>query len=278
MTSGPLLAVVLLATAGLPVLAGSAQSDASSMFPPLAADKAAGWKQYATLTEQRIASELRDGKRFLAMDFGSTGAADRQAVLAGQVPISQMLTKLANGSEMDIPDGWAHHWRGAVLLRGVRLDQVFRRLQEEVPGKGKGDVIDAKIIGRDGTHLRTFIKLRRTGKVLPYDFVYDTYHDVVFTRRTPIAGTSTSVATRLVEMYHPGLADQRELRAGEDNRLLERWNSYWRYEEVKEGVIAECESITLSRRGPLGIGRGFADGTAQESMEKALGNLREFFR
>jgi len=34
---------------------------------------------------------------------------------------------------------------------------------------------------------------------------------------------------------------------GDDRGFLWRLNAYWRYEQVAGGVIAECESITLSR-------------------------------
>jgi len=267
----------LLSLLGLAVLGVSVQAGPVKIFPPLPDRTEAAWTRYASLTEERIAAQLKDPKRFLALDFGATAAADRQALQAGLMPVSKVETR-SNGSEIDVPEAWVHHWRGAVLIRGARLDQVFTRLQEEVPGTGKGDVIASRILGRDGTHVRTYIKLRRTGRlILAYDFVYNTYHDVVFTRRTPATAVSTSVATKIAEMYHPGSPEEREFGPGEDNRLLQRWNSYWHYEEVPAGVIAECESITLSRRGPFGFGRSVADGTAQESMEKALVNLRDFF-
>jgi hypothetical protein len=269
----PLLSLLALALLGASVLAAPVK-----IFPPLPDRTEAGWNRYASLTEQRITAQLSDSKRFLVLDFGATSTADRQAVLAGHMPVSKMETRQADGSEVDVPEAWVHHWRGAVLIRGARLDSVLARLQEEIPGTGRGDVIASRILARDGTRLKTFIKLRRSGRlIVAYDFVYNTEHDVVLTRRTATTGVSTTVATKIAEMYHPGGADEREFGAGEDNRLLQRWNSYWRYEQVPAGVIAECESITLSRRGPFGFGRGFADGTAQESMEKALENLRAFF-
>ena len=205
--------MLALAWVGNPTSA--VQTSAPRMFPPLAADKEAGWKTYATLTEQRIARNSVTRVASWRWISEPLAAPIARRSSPGRCPSSQVQTKQANGSEIDVPDGWVHHWRGAVLLRGARLDQVFRRLQEEVPGVGKGDVIEGRILARDGTRLRTFIKVRRAGRILvAYDFVYNTEHDVVFTRRTPTTGISSTVATKIAEMYHPGSAEQRELAAG----------------------------------------------------------------
>ena len=268
--------LVVVAAASGPAVVVTAQPEKN--LPRLDAATAVGWRDYAAATEQRIARELKESTRFLALDFGGSSVADRKAVLEKKMPIAEMHSEGPKGL-IEVPDAWVHHWRGAVLVPNVRLKQVFERLKAEVPGIGKGDVVEARFLPSDGPRLRTFIKLQRSGSfaLVPYHFVYLTEHDVVFTLRTGVRGTSTSAATKIAELRDPGTAREREFRAGEDNRLLQRWNSYWRYEEVPAGVIVECESITLSRSVWLGIGRGTAAQTAKESMEKALVNLRDHF-
>lgn len=271
----PHLWSALLSFAGVAALATP-----EPRLPPLAPGTAAAWVKYASVTAERAEREMAGPKGFLALDFGTSAAADRAAVLAGQTPIAQMFTAGPGGRTIDVPDSWVHHWRGAVLIPGAKLDRVFQRLQEEIPGTGKGDVLASAILAREGLHLRTSIKVQRQGRfIVAYHFVYNTEHDVMFTRRNAARGSSTSTATKIAELHDPGTADERELPAGEDNRLLERWNSYWRYEEVPAGVIAECESITLSRGAPFGLGwtRSYADSTARAAMERALVTLRDFF-
>ena len=265
---------VLAVAAAAAFLGTAVTAQPDTTFPPLEAATVRGWREYTAATEQRIDHELKDPAKFFALDFGASPAADRKAVLADRMPVAEMHTEVS-GRLLHVPDAWVHHWRGAVLVRGVRLNDVFERLKKEIPGIGKGDVVEAKILESVGPRLRTFIKLQRSGTL--YHFVYHTYHDVVFTPRTAVRGTSTSVATKIAELYKPGTPQQEELRAGKDNRLLQRWNSYWRYEEGPAGVIVECESITLSRSVWLGIGRGIAANVARESMEKALVNLRGHF-
>jgi hypothetical protein len=279
----PTLRPVLLAFAALAGLTGASPvPGASPVTPILPARMSAGWNQYVATTERRIGSELdMAAPRYLALDFGDGAAADRRAVLGGEMPVAEMLTALPGGGAIDVPDAWVHHWRGAVLLPQVTLDQVFARLQAEVPGSGQGDVLASAILARDGPSMRVFIKVRRQGRVIvSFNLVYNTEHEVTFTRRSGSRGSSTSVATKIAEIDSPGTPGEREFPAGDDNGFLWRWNSYWRYEQVPAGVIAECESITLSRSAPFGtrwVAGRFASREGPDAMRRALVNLRSHF-
>jgi hypothetical protein len=67
----------------------------------------------------------------------------------------------------------------------------------------------------------------------------------------------------------------------DDHGFLWRWNAYWRFQETPAGVIAECESISLSRNMP-GVIRFIAGpiirNTAHESMTSALEAMHHAFR
>jgi hypothetical protein len=266
----------------LVAFAGAAAAPAPAVVSPvLPKGTSAGWSQYVAATEQRIGGELNTGSRFLVLDFGPSAAADRQAIQAGQMPVAPMRSLRPDGGPIDVPDAWVHHWRGAVLVPGVTLDQVFSRLQAEVPGSGQGDVLSSSILARQGDSMHVFIKVRRQGRfVVSYSFVYNTEHDVTFSRRDALHGSSVSVATKIAEVDSPGTPGEREFRAGDDNGFLWRWNSYWRYEQVPAGVIAECESITLSRTAPFGTGwiaNRIEESEAPAAMTRALVNLRAHF-
>jgi len=273
---------VVLACATVAGMAGVAPVPSGPPTSPmLPARMTAAWNLYVATTEQRMAGELAPTSRFLALDFGSSAAADRRAILDGQMPVKEMRTVLAGGGAIDVPDAWVHHWRGAILIPRVTLDEVFARLQASVPGSGQGDVLTSAILERNGPSMRVFIKVRRQGRVLvAYNFVYNTEHDVTFVRRTATRGTSTSVATKIAELDSPGTPGEREFAAGDDNGFLWRWNAYWRYEQVPTGVIAECESVTLSRSAPYGTGwvaSRFERSEASAAMTRALITLRSHF-
>jgi hypothetical protein len=251
------------------------------MTPVLPDKTLAGWNQYVAVTRQRIDRELKASPRFLALDFAASPSSDRAAVVAGGMPVAEMHSVRANGGAIDVPGAWIHHWRGAVLIPNVTLSQVFSRLQAAVPGSGQGDVLASAILSRNGPSMHVFIKVQRQVRVVVlFTFVYNTEHDVTFTPHDDRHGSSTSVATKIAELDSPGTPAEREYAPGDDNGFLWRWNSYWRYEQVAAGVIAECESITLSRTPPFGTGLiagRVARSEASASMTRALVNLRSHF-
>ena len=111
--------------------------------------------------------------------------------------------------------------------------------------------------------------------------VFDTEHEVRFERIGATRAASTSVATKIAEIRDPDTPDERELPLGADRGLLWGLRAYWRYEAAPGGVIAECESITLSRPVPAllrYIAAPLISGAAEESMTKALDAIRKRYR
>jgi hypothetical protein len=123
--------------------------------------------------------------------------------------------------------------------------------------------------------MRLFLRLQRTKFVT---VVYNTEHEVTFAHGTAGRASSVSVATKIAEVTDANKPSERELPPGDDSGYLWRLNAYWRYQVVPGGVIAECESISLSRDVPFGLGfviGGLIRGTAQESMTRALEEIRK---
>ena len=104
---------------------------------------------------------------------------------------------------------------------------------------------------------------------------------MTFTRFGATRAASVSTATRIAEVSDPDTPGEREVGPDDDHGFLWRLNSYWRYEEVAGGVIAECESISLSRDVPSFLRyvvSPLVDSTARESMERTLLTLRARWR
>lgn len=256
----------------------------AAMAAPVAAawlspEAIAGWTSYIAATDQRIGRELGSRDRFLAQDFRPDAGANRAAVLAGTIAIDPMVTTDARGAEMDVPYAMVHHWRGAVLIPGVRLDDLLKQLQSGAPGaKQQEDVLQSRVLERGPDRMRIFLRLQRTKFVT---VVYNTEHLVLFKRHSAARASSASTATKIAEIQSPGTPAERELPIGHDRGFLWRWNAYWRYEQVPGGVIAECESVSLSRGIPSVVRyvvSSLIASTAYESMERTLATLRERFR
>lgn len=228
------------------LLAGTAAGAAAAELQPRTV---AAWNRYVEATERRIAAELEDPGRFLAQDFRDDAAEARREVLAGRVRIDKLETRGADGGRIRIPKGAVHHWLGSALVPGVTLEEILRALIHEVePRELQDDVIESRVLTRPGEdRLEVFLKLRREQMVTVH---YNTEHAVAYVRHRPGAASSRSVATRIAELQDAGSADEREKPVGRDRGFLWRLNSYWRYRQVDEGVIVECESVSLSRGVP----------------------------
>jgi hypothetical protein len=227
-----------------------------------------GWQRYVAATEQRRAGEQQGGPEFLVLDFGNAHAAERKAVLAGEVVVRRMKTAGTGGKDIEVPSALVHHWRGAVFLPGMTVERLMARLEEEPPSQR--DVLRKGVLSRAPNRMQVYLRLRRTRIVT---VVYDTEHTVRFERFGPTRAASTTVATKIVELSDPGTPRERALPEGHDRGFLWRLNAYWRYEQVAGGVIAECESVSLSRGVPFGlqtITGPIISSTARESMEAAL--------
>ena len=263
-----LLAAVL--AAGGTVAAGAAE---------LHEETIAAWNAYIEATERRIAGELAADGRFLGLDFAEEPAAARRAVLAGEVPIEKVETRAGDGGRIRIPKGTIHHWRGSVLIPDVALADVLHSLIFDVePTELQGDVAESRLIERDGDRLHVFLRLERR-EVVTAD--YNTEHRIAYTRHRPDAASSRSIAVRIAELEDAGSPDEREKPIGRDRGFLWRLRTYWRYQQVDEGVIAECETISLSRGIPRLLGwmvRPIANRAVRGVLHETLTSMSRVLR
>lgn len=260
--------LVLLVTISPLSPAGADNAQAATLTP----EAIDGWRRYVTATEHRRTRELRREAGFLVLDLGSGAAAERAALLKGEIVVRPMRTTLEDGDGIVVPSALVHHWRGAVFLPGTTVARVMARLEAEPPSQA--DVLRKKVLSRAPNAMTVALRLRRTRIVT---VVYDTEHDVRFERLGPGRAASTTRATKIVELRDPGTARERALPPGRDRGFLWRLNAWWRYEEVAGGVIAECESVSLSRGVPFGLRTLTApliSSAARDAMQSALEALR----
>jgi hypothetical protein len=263
---------VAIVVAGL--LLGSGAGLAAAHLGP---ESVAGWNAYVSATEARIARELKSSRGFLALDFGTGATAARRAVLAGEVVVEPMETTDIHGEPIDVPSAMVHHWRGAILIPRMTVTRLVAELQQGAPPSRQEDVLESKVLERRPDWMRVSLKLQRKKIVT---VVYNTEHVVRFARGSDARATSASTATRIVEVEDVNTLQERERPAGDDRGFLWRLNAYWRYEQVANGVVAECESITLSRDIPVVVRfavRPLVERAARESMTRTLVSLRARF-
>ncbi len=235
--------VILLALAG-------SQAAAADLQPRTVA----AFDRYVAETERQSDATLNDAARFLWVD--DRAEPDRRtrldALKKGGLLIERLETRQA-GKKLDVPGGLIHHWLGAVFVPGISVDRAVALMQDYGRHADifKPAIARSTLLERDGDMFR--ISLRFFMKKV-ITVVVNSEHEARFTRPSPTRAYSRIVSTRIAEVDHPDTPKETEKPVGQDGGYLWRLNSYWRFLERDGGTYVQCESITLSRRIPTGLG------------------------
>jgi hypothetical protein len=237
----------------------------------------AGFDRYVVRTEGRIERELSATEGFLVQDFlpEEERAEAARTVAAGGIFTRKLRTLDEDGSEIEIPGGLVQHWVGSVLVPGARLEDVVGWLQRyDQHDQYFADVERSRLLARNGNEFDIFLRLRRKKVVT---VTYDTEHHVRYRSFGRGREVSESHSTRIAELENADTPREREKPDGEDRGFLWRLDSYWRFEQVRQGVVVECESVSLSRGVPAAlrwlVGR-YLDSVPRESLESTLVPIR----
>jgi len=238
------------------------------------------FETYVRATDSQNNSELERGTDLLWIDsLPETARKKAYAdLMHGEVQVKQRTT-LQAGREISCPGCMIHHWEGLVFIRGARLNDVLRVL-EDYDHHAKDyapDVVRSRIDARDGDRFRVSLRFRRQ-KVITV--VLNTEHDVHYVHLNRERRQSRSYSTHIGEVENAGKPDEHELPAGKDHGFLWRLYSYWRFEERDGGVYVECEAISLTRNVPAGLGwliEPIVRKLPRESLVNTLLAMRAFF-
>jgi putative flippase GtrA len=260
---------VVFRTASCLVLIFTLAAGAHSSLSAQGVATLTGWERYQSSLDARYESDT-SASTFFIHDREGGQRSWREAVRAGGISVVQL-------DAPSVEDGRIHHWAGAVFVQGVGLDALLRRLKQQAGHESAfyDDVVESRLLGKDGDRLRIFMKLKRTSLVT---VTYNTEHAVEYRSLGAARSSAKSVATRIAELTDAGTAREREKPAGQDNGFLWRLGAYWRYEAVAGGVLVECESVSLSRPVPLllrPVASPIVDRIARESLEGTLRSLRK---
>ena len=245
------------------------QADAAELKP----ETVKAWEQYVRMVEDQFRQETNGRGAFLSADLESPKQTlpFRSALRRGEIVLDNVMDEAA-----DIGGGTISHWRGYMFVPGVTLEHLLDGAAVRgAAGKHRQeDVLESRVLGRDGDSLRLFLKLRRSVVVTA---AYNTEHAVTYSRLTPARAVSRSVSTRIAELEEAGTPQEREKPVGRDRGFIWRLHSYWRYEAVDGGVIVQLDSVTLSRDIPWAIrvmAAPIIDRIARESMTRTLAAVR----
>jgi hypothetical protein len=236
------------------------------------------FNRYVQLTEARINQEVSTPEKFLYVD-GYPPAHRSQALAAlqrGEVFMERLQTTDPSGRTIEAPGGMIHHWLGAVFVPGATLQQTLALAEDYNHHQDiyKPEVVRSRLLSRQDNDFRIYYRLRKK-KVITVTL--DTDHDVHYFQVDSTHWYSRSYSTRIAEVADAGTPNEREKPVGHDGGFLWRINSYWKFEEKDGGAYIECESISLTRDIPTGLGwliKPFITGIPKDSLLMTMDSTR----
>ena len=236
------------------------------------------WDTYVQLTEKRIDAELASTSGFLWTDSlkPSEASTIKGTIKKGQVYVRKLNTPGNDGREIKVDDGMIHHWFGTIFVPDVKLPVLLTWIQNyDDHHRFFKEVEGSKLLSRDGNTFKIFLRFVRKKVVTVH---YNTEHTAIYRPHRDGLESSRSFTTKIAEIQNAGTDKETERPIGDDSGYLWRLNSYWRFREQDGGVVIECESLSLSRSIPFGMGwliKGFVESLPQESLESTLVSIRD---
>jgi hypothetical protein len=237
----------------------------------------AAFDRYVQLTEARMNEDAAAQGRFLWVD--RLPEAQRRATYAqldrGEIVVSRLETR-DRDAPVKIPDGLCHHWIGTMFAPGASLERVASLMQsyELYPEMYRPNIRRARILSRNGDRFQVYLQMFMK-KVI--SVVLNSEYDVQYVALNAGRTQVRSFTTRIAEVDEPDTSREREKPVGRDNGFLWRFNNYCSLQARAAGTYVQCESVSLSRAIPTGLGwliGPFVTSIPRSSLEFTLGSLR----
>jgi hypothetical protein len=253
--------LALLAVAAVPAPAPAQPS----------AEAGKAFDDYVARAEERIRREEHSVETFVS---GTTEVRDgREGALGrGKVVVDQR-----GAATTEVPGGLIHHWVGMVFIPGATVGDVLAVVQDydHLAKYYAPEVVSSRLISRDGDDFRIALRTKDRKVVT---VVLDSEYAVHYGRLDGEHQFSWSRSTRVREIADAGDAREHALSEADSHGYLWRLNSYWRFAGVSDGVIVQCEAISLTRGVPSElawlIGRYLRE-IPRASLEETLGATRD---
>jgi hypothetical protein len=236
------------------------------------------YDKYVQLTGARINGEVSQTAKFLYVDGLSPDRHSQvlAALKRGEIFMERLQTLDTSGHKIEAPEAIIHHWLGALFAPGANLHETIALMQDYNRHQDiyKPEVVRSRLLSHQGNDFTIYYRLRKK-KVIT--ITLNTNHDVHYFQVNSTRWYSRSYSTRIAEVANADTPNEREKPIGHDGGFLWRINSYWKFEEKDGGVYIECESISLTRDIPTGLGwliKPFVTSIPKESLAMTMGSTQ----
>lgn len=230
--------------------------------------------QYVAKAEARLAQARGKSDSFLAMD--ALARVQRTQVME-RLRQGEVVIEKQGDTPSQIPGGLIHDWVGTVLIAKVTVAQVLALIQDYDHSTRyyAPDVVQSRLVSRHGDDFQVFMRLKKHNVIT---VVLDTEYNVHYGRLDAAHQYSLSRSTRVSEIADPETPTEHAIPGGHDHGFMWRLNSYWAFAKVDDGVLVECEAISLTRDIPAALGwmiGPFVNSIPRESLQFTLGATRK---
>ncbi len=206
------------------------------------------FENYAAALEKRLAQQHASPDTYLAVfNLAGTERADAER----QLRSGEMRVEPVNGGTHEVSGGLLHHWRGAAFVPGGRAQDMLALLRDSnhLASYYAPEVESSRALSDHGGVATVAIRLKKHKIVT---VMLDTEY-AVQTGLTGVSGYGFSRSTHIWQIAEAGTGHEHRLPAGNDDGFLWRLNSYWSFVELPDGLLIECEAISLTRDVPSGL-------------------------
>jgi putative flippase GtrA/phosphatidylglycerophosphate synthase len=234
----------------------------------------AAFDGYARTVEARLDEERSGLAPFLWLD--RLPVNERREGYARVARGEVVVNRVRSGSECQIAGAMCHHWIATVLMNRTPLQHLVDLMQDydRYHDVYRPAIRRSRAIARDGNRFEVALQLFMK-KII--SVTLNTQSDVVY---LPLGETRMQVrsrSTRIAEVRNAGAAAEQEEPVGHDNGFLWRFNNYCALDHRDAGTYVQCESLSLSRDVPVGLGwliGPFVTSIPRESLEFTLLAMR----
>jgi hypothetical protein len=246
---------------------------ASVMAAELQSQTVAAFDRYVRATESR----LKSGPFLWVDGLPAASRSDALALMKGGMLFIDAPRSLEGGREIDVPGGLIHHWVGTVFVPGAALPQALAILQDYDRHERiyAPVVARSKLLSHEGERFRFFLRFKMK-KVITV--VVNSEHEARFASAAADRAEGWIHSTRIAEVENPDEPGEREKPMGQDAGYMWRLNTYWRLLSRDGGLYIQCESVSLTRGIPVGLGwvvGPFVTSIPKESLTFTLETTRK---
>ncbi|HUO60332.1 MAG TPA: hypothetical protein VMU24_06655 [Candidatus Acidoferrales bacterium] len=220
------------------VLFAALRAQAATLTP----EARAAYERYVAQVEARLAQQHQSTQNFIVVN-----EKDAETKLSrGKVLLQRF--------KADQPPGaMIHHWSATMLVPGATAADFLRVVRDydhypEIYGQ---HFTQAKVLQHEGDDYELLTRVTQHRIVT---VVLDVQSTNQFGALDATHGYITSRSTDIREIADPGKSTEHALPPGQEHGFLWSLNLYWSYEERPEGLLVQCETVSLTRDIPWGLG------------------------